>query len=189
MTDRRISKRLKGKVMSTCVTRACLYGTETLALTELQQQRLQVCGQQLGTKNSKSNEGRQAKNGGVRKETGVQRSVTERLARSRLQWAGHVERMADDRLPKRAAELREQDRRRRGRPRLRWEDCVNREVKKAVEEEDWKKKTRDCGKYYQMRRKKVAGSTSPTTTEKRKREKDMDAFSQSLTTAVVEKLS
>ena len=43
MADRRISKRLKGKVMSTCVTPACLYGTETLALTELQQQRLQVC--------------------------------------------------------------------------------------------------------------------------------------------------
>ena len=43
MTDRRISKRLKGKVMSTCVTPACLYGTETLAMTELQQQRLQVC--------------------------------------------------------------------------------------------------------------------------------------------------
>ena len=38
MADWRISKRLKGKVMSTsCVTRACLYGTETLALTELQQ--------------------------------------------------------------------------------------------------------------------------------------------------------
>ena len=33
MADRRISKRLKGKVMSTCVTPACLYGTETLALT------------------------------------------------------------------------------------------------------------------------------------------------------------
>ena len=43
MADRRISKRVKGKVMSTCVTPACLYGTETLALTELQQQRLQVC--------------------------------------------------------------------------------------------------------------------------------------------------
>ena len=43
MADRRISKRLKGKIMSTCVTPACLYGTETLALSELQQQRLQVC--------------------------------------------------------------------------------------------------------------------------------------------------
>ena len=61
----------------------------------------------------------------LREETGVQRSLTERLVRSRLQWAGHVERMADERLPKRAAELREQGRRRRGRPMLRWEDCVN----------------------------------------------------------------
>ena len=40
MADRRISKRLKDKVMSTCVTPECLYGTETLALTELQQQML-----------------------------------------------------------------------------------------------------------------------------------------------------
>ena len=68
------------------------------------------------------------------------------MPRSRLQWAGHVERMADDRLPKRAAQLREQGRRRRGRPMRRWEDCVKREVNKAGEEEDWKKKTRDRGR-------------------------------------------
>ena len=35
--------RKNGKVMSTCVTRACMYGTETLALTGIQQQRLKVC--------------------------------------------------------------------------------------------------------------------------------------------------
>ena len=51
--------------------------------------------------------------------------------------------MADDRLPKRPAELREQSRRRRGRPRLRWEDCVKSDVRKAGEEEGWKKETRD----------------------------------------------
>ena len=28
---------------------------------------------------------------------------------------------------------------------LRWEDCVKRDVKKAGEEEDWKKKARDRG--------------------------------------------
>ena len=83
----------------------------------------------------------------------MQRSLTERLVRSILQWAGHVERMADDILPKRATELREQGRRRRGRPRLRWEDCVKRDVRKAGEEEDWKKKkTEESGKEYQMRR-------------------------------------
>ena len=53
--------------------------------------------------------------------------------RSRLQWAGHIERMVDDRLPKRAAELSEEDRRRRGRSRLRCEDCVKRNLKKAGE--------------------------------------------------------
>ena len=36
-------------------------------------------------------------------ETVVQSSLTERRVRSRLLWDGHVERMADDRLPKRAA--------------------------------------------------------------------------------------
>ena len=62
--------------------------------------------------------------------------------RIRLQWAGHVERMADDRLPKRAAELREEGRKRRGRPRLRWEDCVKRDVGKAGEEEEEDKRQR-----------------------------------------------
>ena len=53
--------------------------------------------------------------------------------------------MADDRLPKRATELRDERRMRRGRPRLRWEDYVERDARKAGEEEDWKKKTRDSG--------------------------------------------
>ena len=57
-----------------------------------------------------------------REETGAQGSLTESLVRSSLQWAGHVERMADDRLRKSAAELREEGRTRRGRPRARRED-------------------------------------------------------------------
>ena len=113
MTDRRISKRLKGKVMSTCVTPACLNGTETLALTELQQ-RLQVCENNWVRKIARVTRAARRRMVEYRVEMGVQRSLAERLVRSRLQWAGHVERMADDRLSKRAAKLREQGRRRRG---------------------------------------------------------------------------
>ena len=51
---------------------------------------------QLGTKNSKSNEGRREKNGGDG--SAEELETTERLTRSRLEWAGHVERMSDDRL-------------------------------------------------------------------------------------------
>ena len=70
----------------------------------------------------------------LREETGVQRSLAERLVRSRLQCAGHVERMAHDRLPKRAAELREHCHKREGRRggRLEEEDKRQRRVEKTI---------------------------------------------------------
>ena len=46
--------------------------------------------------------------------------------RSWLKWAGHVERMEGVRLMKRVDALRVECR--RGRPRLRWEDCVKRDL-------------------------------------------------------------
>ena len=45
-----------------------------------------------------------------------------------LQWAGHVVRMERVRLMKRMDALTVEGRRRRGRPRLRWEDCVKRDL-------------------------------------------------------------
>ena len=74
----------------------------------------------------------------------------------RLQWAGHVERMADDILPNRAAELREQDRRRRGRPRLRWDDHVKRNLRKAGEESRPIMLCQPAGKYWFSGRSAVA---------------------------------
>ena len=74
---------------------------------------------QLGAKIARVTRADRRRMAELREETGAQMSLTERLVRSRLQWAGHVERMADDRLPKRAAELREQGMMTRGRPRLR----------------------------------------------------------------------
>ena len=39
MADRHISRKLKGKLLGGCVTSACLYGLETIALSEKKQQR------------------------------------------------------------------------------------------------------------------------------------------------------
>ena len=43
MADRKISKKLKGKVFMSCVMSVCLYGLEMMTLTERQQHRLQIC--------------------------------------------------------------------------------------------------------------------------------------------------
>ena len=53
-------------------------------------------------------------------------SLTGKLVRSRLKWAGHVDIMEGVRLTKRADALRVEGRGRRGR--LRWEDCVKRDL-------------------------------------------------------------
>ena len=125
MADRRISKRLKGKVMNTCVTPGNL-GSDRTTTTQAASVR-----KQLGPKIARVTRVDRRRMVELRVETGVQWSSIERLVRSRLQWAGHVERMTDERLPNRAAELREQGRRRRGRPILRREDCVKRDMKKT----------------------------------------------------------
>ena len=77
MADRRISKRLKGKVMSTCVTPACLYGTETWALTELQQQRLNMCENNWVRKLARVTRADMRRMVELREEAGVQRSLTD----------------------------------------------------------------------------------------------------------------
>ena len=140
MADRRISKRLKGKLMNTRVTPLCQrngnLGNDRTTTTKAASVR-----KQLVQKIARVTRADRRRMVALREETGVQRSLTEILVRNSQRWAGQVERMADDRLQKRVAELREEDRRRRGRPRMRWEDCDKRDVKKAGEEEDWTKKT------------------------------------------------
>ena len=63
MADRRISKRPKGKVMCTCVTPAYLYVNGNLGSDRTTTTKAASVRKQLGQKNSKRNEGRQAKNG------------------------------------------------------------------------------------------------------------------------------
>ena len=84
--------------------------------------------------------------------------------------------MADERLPKRAAELREQGMRRRGRPRLRWgglckERCEEDRRGGRLEEED--RRQRRVEKNSRLGGEKVAGSTSPLIKGKRGRERDL----------------
>ena len=62
------------------------------------------------------------------------------MVENRLKWAGHVERMVEDRLTKTADAYGEEGRRRRGRPRLRWEDCAKRDVRNAGVEGNWREK-------------------------------------------------
>jgi hypothetical protein len=60
----------------------------------------------------------------------------------RIRWLGHVERMEDIVMPKRMLKGRLYSKRRKGRPRMRWLDDVDSDLKK-MEVKGWKEKMRD----------------------------------------------
>ena len=76
----------------------------------------------------------------LREEVGSKACIVGKIVKSRIKWAGHMVRMNDDKLPKRAETKRQEGSRKRGRPQLRWEDCVKRDLRKAKEEEKWREK-------------------------------------------------
>ena len=68
------------------------------------------------------------------KEVGMQCNLTGRLVRSRMRWAGYLV----SKVAKRAEVEKHQGRRKKGRPHLRWEDCVRRDMRRSGEDERWR---------------------------------------------------
>ena len=59
---------------------------------------------------------------------------------------------------------------------LRWEDCVKRDVRKAGEEEDWKKKTRDRGGWKRLSDEAVENCGQHLTPDKGKRGRERESL-------------
>ena len=98
MLDRNILKKLKRKVLRACVTQACLnLYLETVALTE--QQQLQGWFWFCRITRTKRVDERRMND--LRKYVMQQNSLTGRLVRSKVKWAGHMVRMDADILVKR----------------------------------------------------------------------------------------
>jgi len=67
------------------------------------------------------------------------RTIIETIRLNRLHWFGHVQRMEENRIPKRVSYMNFGTRRLRGRPRKRWQDEV-REDRRIVGGDGWQKK-------------------------------------------------
>ena len=148
MSDRHISKTLKGKVLGACVTPTMLYGLETLPVTEKHQHRRQVCENKWVRRIAGVKRVDRRRMDELREEVGIQKCLMGRLVNCRMKWAGHVERMKEDLLPMMAYVHQEREKRKKGRPRMRWRDCIERDMRKAeFEDVDWRMVAQDRGQW------------------------------------------
>ena len=125
-------------------TSISLYGLETMAMTEKQQDKLQVCDNNWLRRIAGVTRIDKRRMEELREEVGVRENLTRKLVRSRLKWGGHVERM-EGVLMSKANVLKVEDRRRRGRPGLRWEDCLTRDLVGVGGK--WRMRARDRGEW------------------------------------------
>uniref|UniRef100_A0A8D8R0B7 Endonuclease-reverse transcriptase n=1 Tax=Cacopsylla melanoneura TaxID=428564 RepID=A0A8D8R0B7_9HEMI len=65
----------------------------------------------------------------IRRSVDVEK-LQDKIERSRLKWYGHMQRMNEERIPKNIFNQQIEGRRRRGRPRMRWRDMIERHTEK-----------------------------------------------------------
>ncbi|PSN30066.1 hypothetical protein C0J52_23173 [Blattella germanica] len=65
----------------------------------------------------------------------IKGSLTEDIKTAQLRWFGHVERMREDRLPKKIFEWQPMGRRKRGRPNITWTEGILKTMRGRVLQE------------------------------------------------------
>ena len=76
----------------------------------------------------------------LREEVGTKACIVCKIVKSRMKWAGQNGHNEDEKLPKISETNKHDACRKRGRPQLRWEDCVRRDMRKVEVEEKWREK-------------------------------------------------
>ena len=81
---RRISQKLGNVMLSSCVTPACMNALETMALTEKQQEKVQVCENNVVRRTVGVKRADTRRTGELKVEVGVKERFKKNLARSKL---------------------------------------------------------------------------------------------------------
>ena len=123
LCDKRVPLKLKGKFHKTVIRPAMLYGTETASMKKTKEKRMDVAEMRMLRWTSGVTREDRIRNEYIRGSTKVV-EISKKVQEGRKRWYGHLLRREDDHVGRSTMEMGVQGRRRRGRPRKRWRDCV-----------------------------------------------------------------
>ena len=142
LCDKRISARLKGKVYKSVVRPALLYSSETWPMKRAQERRMEVAEMRMLRWMCGATRRDRIKNDYIRGTVKVA-EVTKKMQERRLQWFGHVMRKEEESVCRRVMNMEVPGKRGRGRPRKRWKDTLNEDMReKDVQVDDTQDRSR-----------------------------------------------
>ena len=127
LCDRKVPLSVKSKLHKVVVRPAMLHGTETLAVTQGMEKKLEAAEMKMLRFECEVTRLDKVKNELIRSKLKVEQLV-EKTREGRLKWFGHVERRENGYVGKRVMVM-ELGERKRGRPKRRWMDCIREDLK------------------------------------------------------------
>lgn len=134
--DQRISKDNKKRIYNSVVKPIITYGSEVWQLKKRTQEMLKATEMDFWRRSAGISRRERVRNERVREIMGVEGTIVHDIMTKQLVWYGHVQRMADTRLPKKVLEWVPPGRRRRGRPAKRWVEGIHEEMERCQLPED-----------------------------------------------------
>ncbi|KAK3524371.1 hypothetical protein QTP70_028025, partial [Hemibagrus guttatus] len=128
LCDQKISARIKGKVYRTVVRPAMLYGLETVSLKKRQESELEVAELKMLRFSLGVTRLDRIRNEYIRGTAHVGH-LGNKVREARLRWFGHVQRRESEYIGRRMLDMELPGRRQRGRPKRRYMDGINEDMK------------------------------------------------------------
>ncbi|KAK3553997.1 hypothetical protein QTP70_019112 [Hemibagrus guttatus] len=128
LCDQKISVRIKGKVYRTVVRPAMLYGLETVSLRKRQESELEVAELKMLRFSLGVTRLDRIRNEYIRGTAHVG-CLGDKVREARLRWFGHVQRRESEYIGRRMLDMELPGRRQRGRPKRRYMDGINEDMK------------------------------------------------------------
>ena len=111
-----------------------LYGTEAASMRRAEEKKMDVAEMRMLRWMAGVTREDRIRNEHIRGSTKVV-ELSKKIQEGRLRWYGHVLRRERDHIGRHSMEMEVQGRRRRGRPRKRWRDCVGEDMRgKGIDE-------------------------------------------------------
>jgi len=119
-----IRKGRKLNIYNALIESSLLYGSETWRLTENNKRRVEATEMETLRRSSRISRKERIRNVTIRQQIGLEEATVKEIEQNQLTWYGHVQRMVEGRLLKKALKWMPKQKRTRGRPKKNWMEYI-----------------------------------------------------------------